>query len=234
LGWGCSGYILLSKSSLEYAPATLAARIKSKPNTIILHGHYITAYGPPIEPIEARRSIGLREKNIIFGFVGRLAPYKGIEELIIKFSETALGSQMLVVAGAPESSEYAAHLSVLAAKDTRILLKVGFLSGEELRSYVCAFDYLVLPFKKITNTGSAVLGFSYGVPVIVPELPLFTEWRGIVGTDGCLVYTNLDFSRWKTPLPPAIRTKASEGMRAFLDWEKIALETERFFRSVSK
>ncbi len=234
LGWGCDGFILLSQASLAAAPHSLAKAIRRKPHAFIVHGHYVSAYGPLLPLAEARTRMGLPTGQIVFGFVGRLAGYKGIEELIACFRQTARSDQMLCIAGKPESADYAARLTALAADDKRILLRCGHVDPDALRAYVSSFDYLVLPFSQITNSGSAVLGISYGVPVIVPSIPLFAEWAQLLAPRGCVLFESLEFSDWRNPLADAERNALSARACAILSWQKIAIATEALYQHIHK
>lgn len=234
LGWGCDGFILLSQASLAAAPRALAKAIRDKPHACIVHGHYVSAYGDLLQSAEARARMDLPPGKIVFGFVGRLAGYKGIEELITRFRQTACTDQLLCIAGQPESGAYADRLRGLVANDSRILLRCGHVPPDALRAYLCSFDYLVLPFSRITNSGSAVLGMSYGVPVVVPSIPLFAEWARVLGPGSCVMFEKLEFERWTNPLADEERNALSARACVTLSWEKIAIATEALYQHTQK
>src|SRR5690606_5318779 len=55
-----------------------------------------------------------------------------------------------------------------AAGDPRIRLDLGHLDDDRLTSWLAAADLVALPYRRILNSGAALLALSAGRPVLVP------------------------------------------------------------------
>ncbi|MGW3346942.1 glycosyltransferase [Nonomuraea rubra] len=127
---------------------------------VIPHGPFPA---PPMPP--PGRSGGPRT----FLFFGRIEPYKGVEDLLAAFAALPGGLDVrLVVAGACPDPALAARLEASAAADDRVELRIGRVAEEDVAGVFAAGDVVVLPFREITTSGSALLALAHGRPLIVP------------------------------------------------------------------
>lgn len=197
---------------------------------IIPHGHFRDAYPPPVDRGSARQILGLDEERPVFLAFGRLAPYKGFETLIQTFARLPMDATLLVV-GSPTSSEVASSLRSLAASDSRIRIHSQFVPQAEVATWFGASDWVVLPFKKITTSGSLILALSMGRPAIIPVHPGLQETADnnavelFDGTDdlGNALQRALDRDR---STAEAAATRSCDR----LAWGPIAEATVRFYR----
>ncbi|TYB60592.1 glycosyltransferase [Nonomuraea sp. PA05] len=141
------------------------AAMGAKPSraVVIPHGPFPA---PPIPP--PGRSGGVRT----FLFFGRIEPYKGVEDLLAAFA--ALPAELdvrLVVAGACPDAALAAGLEASARGDDRVELRIGRVPDEDVAGLFAGSDVVVLPFREITTSGSALLALAHGRPLVVPGLP---------------------------------------------------------------
>ena len=58
----------------------------------------------------------------------------------------------------------------------------------DVQRYLRAADLVVLPFRDITNSASALLALSFDRPVLVPALGAMGELQAIVGTEWVRTY----------------------------------------------
>jgi len=140
---------------------------------VIHHGHYIDEYPNEIQKHDALRKLGIDEGKKVVLHLGRLLPYKGIEELIASFETLNDSECHLVVAGSGASKEFSEKLLQLAgccrSKGLSITLHSGFISDDDLQNYFAAADVVALPFKNILNSGSLLLAMSFGKCVVAPD-----------------------------------------------------------------
>jgi peptidoglycan/LPS O-acetylase OafA/YrhL/O-antigen/teichoic acid export membrane protein/glycosyltransferase involved in cell wall biosynthesis len=104
-------------------------------------------------------------------FLGRIATYKGVEDLI---EAVAGGTAELrvVIAGACPDRELGARLRRAATgAGDRVALRLGFVADEDLAGLLEGSDAVVYPFRSITTSGSVMLGLAAGRPAVVPDLP---------------------------------------------------------------
>lgn len=151
-----------------HSPATLEslAALGAVPRRSLLIRH-----GPmgPEAPAKLRTpgtGGGARE----FLFFGKVAEYKGVEELLTAFAGLPAGSNAtLTVAGQCDDGNLRARLASKATRNVR--LRLEYIPAAEVTEQMSAADVVVLPFRAVTTSGSAELALAHGRPLIVPDLP---------------------------------------------------------------
>lgn len=168
----CDGVIVLSAASA----ALLRTEYQVPPKTaiqVVPHGHYIGRYRNTATRAEARRQLGLEESSRVILSLGRIQPYKGLEELVTVFGRVASAGDALLLAGRAVGLEYARHLhtviSAAARPGIRIELTDAFVPDDQLQVYFNACDVVALPFRRVLNSGSLLLAMSFGCPVVAPR-----------------------------------------------------------------
>ena len=126
-------------------------------------GSYRNYYGRTMAKSEARDKLGIVDNPFVFLYLGFVKPYKGIEDLISAFNLLEVPNVKLIVAGKSMNDEYSASLS---CDNHNIIFVNRFIESEELSAFYSAADVCVLPFKKIENSGSAILAMGFGKVVI--------------------------------------------------------------------
>lgn len=161
-------------------------RVDPDKSHVIAHGSYRTHYGAPVPKAQARLSLGLPETAPVYLHLGMLRPYKGVENLLAAWSslQSELGMARLIIAGRPYNDEYGQRLANLVSECPGVILQPSYVASEQIRLYLSAADYVVLPFRRILTSGSLLLALSYDVPVIAPSLPAISEI--ILDKDSCL------------------------------------------------
>lgn len=169
----------------EAVAGQLAALYGRKDDVYVVpHGNYIGAYPVTDSREDARRRLGLSPQQKVFLFLGQIRPYKGVEELIAAFRELQGEDCALIIAGNPQDGEYAARIAAAARGNSRIRLRLGYVPDEELHRYLLAADVDVLPYREVTTSGAALLAFSFGLPVVAPNIGCFP--RLVQGNRGVL------------------------------------------------
>ncbi len=151
---------------------------------VIPHGSYVGAYPDNCTRDEARERLDLPSGSFVYLFLGQIRRYKGIEDLVDAFGRLGDAQSHLVIAGNVHDPEYGAGLVRLTQGQTRIHTRFEYVADDQLQYFMNASDVLVLPYRDVTTSGAAVLGLSFGKPIIAPALSGFREWaangRGIV------------------------------------------------------
>lgn len=153
---------------------------------IIPHGNYVGAYANEVQRPDARRQLEVPGDSFVFLFLGLIRPYKGLEELLPAFTGLADPQARLLVAGRSRPRHYARDLAHLAAADPRVSWHPRFVPDNQVQLWMNAADVVVLPYRRVTTSGAALLAFSFGKPVIAPALPAFVELMGKNPTLGIL------------------------------------------------
>jgi beta-1,4-mannosyltransferase len=222
------GYISLTAAGQELAVAAIP-ELKRVPAFVVPHGHYRGVYPEGMTRKAARDRLNIHREATVAAFVGQVRRYKGVLELSRVFSETADGRARLLIAGEQKDDGLASELRAQAAADPRIRLHLDVVPvpNEDLQMYLGAADLIVLPFRRVLNSGSALLALSFDRPILVPETGPFAELRERVGDVWVRTYDR--------ELTPSVLAAAMEWARAWprasrpalgwLDWSEVARQT---------
>jgi len=124
---------------------------------------------------EARAKLGLQQVGFVFLFFGAIRGYKGVEDLIAAFRELPHADQALVIAGKPSNKDIEADIISRVARDARILTDLGYVPDRKLEVYLRAASAVILPFREVLTSGSAMLALSAGRPVVAPAMGCLPE-----------------------------------------------------------
>jgi glycosyltransferase involved in cell wall biosynthesis len=103
-----------------------------------------------------------------FLFFGNVTHYKGVEELLDAYARLPRQIRArLTIAGQCADPELRARLA--ATPD--LSLRLERIPEDEIAQLMASVDVVVLPFRRVTTSGSAMLALAHGRPLIVPELP---------------------------------------------------------------
>jgi glycosyltransferase involved in cell wall biosynthesis len=107
-----------------------------------------------------------------FLFFGLVREYKGVDDLLAAFATLPDDiAAHLTVAGQCDDPSLRSHLHELAPSGrSNIVLRLEHVPADEVSQLLAAADVVVLPFRRATTSGSALLALSHGRPLIVPNL----------------------------------------------------------------
>jgi beta-1,4-mannosyltransferase len=236
-----NAYIGLTETGAEQARRRYPA-LRSKPCFIIPHGNIRDAYqGIEILREDARLRLGIAQSARVVGFFGSVERYKGITELVEAFSALDDTRAVLCVAGKCYMSlQERGHIEHIAARDSRVRLRLEHIPDADAASYIRAADLVVLPFREILNSGSAILALALDRPILVPAKGSMTELQQFAGAGWVRLYSGeLTSETLQQQLNAAIEgapmrghCRALESGWAGLDWNDLAQITLDAYYSV--
>jgi len=156
-------------------------RIPEEKVSVIPFGINNTVPNSPLTPREARERLSLQPDDKTMLFFGNIAPYKGLEYIIMALGELKekYPSLKLMIAGRiKECNSYWIKIETLIDQyevADRILKNVYFIPDEDIEIYFKAAHVLVLPYKFIYQSGPLFLSYYYGLPVIASDVGSFRE-----------------------------------------------------------
>ena len=140
------------------------------PLFVIPHGNFIDVLPATVTREAERAALGIGPGDFVYGFIGNLLPYKGLEELIETYCRVDPGDAWLLISGGVRL-DYGRHLRALVADHPRIVLRTyDYAPGEAFVQVLEACDVIVLPFIASTTSGSLVQALSWPRPAIVPAM----------------------------------------------------------------
>ena len=128
---------------------------------------------PPARPAGELRVPGSGGGPRQFLFFGQVHEYKGVEDLLAAFATVpASVPARLIVAGQCPDPALRARLRTLArGAGDRVTLRLDRVPDREVTPLLAAADAVVLPYRRITTSGSAMLALAHGRPLVTPDLP---------------------------------------------------------------
>jgi beta-1,4-mannosyltransferase len=228
------GVIHLSEAGRRMVEARFP-ELTTRPSTVVAPGHFRGSYPDTITRSEARAALGLPPKARVIAFFGLIRNYKGVPHLV-RAARALPEDVLLLVAGAPQPASVADEVRSAADQDPRVRLSLGHVPDDRVQEYLRAADLVALPFRDITNSGSALLALGFDRPVLVPARGAMGELQALAGADWVRTYEG--------ELTPALlagaldwaqagRRQASPPLDA-LDWAHVAEETLRFYRRLER
>lgn len=206
---------------------------------VIPPGSYTREYKDGISRDEARQLLGLGSNDRVVVFVGRVVPYKQVDWLLEAAARLPEDDTRLrvVVAGACRDRDLLVHLRRLAAEaGPRVIVRFGFVPDDELQVYFACADVAALPFSRVTSSGSAILAMSFGVPLLLPDLPELAYFPDSVAIRYAPNFEALvDALARVAMMEPEILLELSEGSRkhaASLSWELSGQTTATLYREL--
>jgi glycosyltransferase involved in cell wall biosynthesis len=201
-------------------------------NVTIRHGHYREVYRQRAGRWATRQKLDIPPDSFVFGLVGALRPYKGVEELLRVFARTKDADYRLLLAGQVSSPSLKSHLREASLADPRIRFLPGTIDYSDMADLVSAIDVGVLPFRRILNSGSAVLFLSFNRPILVPDLPQFRELADTAGQRWV--------RRYEGPLSVSQLERLQHGQAVgepdlrSMEWSKVGRELADFYRKIAR
>ena len=178
----CSRVVVHNKVSYDELIARCG--VQEEMVRVVPHGSYLGLIPPVMEQRLARDKLGLPQGERIVLFFGQIKEVKGLDLLIEAFAQAKgrMGPTRLVIAGKVWKDDFARYQELI---DRCVLadvtsLHIRYIPDDEIAAYYGAADIVVLPYRKIYQSGVLLMAMSYGIPVLASDLPGMRE----VITDG--------------------------------------------------
>jgi len=130
--------------------------------------------------VSARNIINLPLNRKVVLFFGMIKKVKGLDVLLkalVKVRER-YSDVLLVVAGKVWKDDFNEYEGIIREKCLmpNVECRIKYISGEQVPFYFYSADIIVLPYKKIYNSGVLIRALSYGTPVLSSDFGPFKEF----------------------------------------------------------
>jgi beta-1,4-mannosyltransferase len=220
--------VLHPSAAGQQAVEALYPELVRRPHAVVPMGHFRGAYPDAVSREDARAAFGISGGARVVAFLGLVRPYKNVPHLVrtVRALPREAGEVILLVGGAPHTAALADEVREAAGMDPRIRLALGHVADGDIQRYLRAADLVVLPFRDITNSGSALLALSFDRPVLVPALGAMGELRDLAGADWVCTYDKeLTPDLLARALDWAVRRPPGVPRLDALEWPEIARQT---------
>ncbi|MEL7061352.1 MAG: glycosyltransferase family 4 protein [Acidobacteriota bacterium] len=220
--------------------------VPSQRTVTIPHGEYgfferARRDAAPLDPATARHGLGLDERSEVALFFGYVREYKGLDLLLDAWRrvQDARPRARLVIAGDPVRLDETRRRELEdEARDLDAICRFEYIPFADVPRYFAAADLLVMPYRRISQSGVLLLALSLGVPVVATRVGGLPEMLAD-GEDAILVPPNepeaLADALVRVLGDDALKTRLSAGSRRVAEqhsWTSIAQRTESVFRAL--
>jgi len=130
----------------------------------------------------------LSKKKINFLFFGVILYYKGVDYLIEAANLLAKEYDNFTVTIAGYAEDFSIYRNLIQ-NDNIFNLIIKVIPSNEIAEIFVNADYLVQPYRDVTQSGPLKIAYNYNIPVIASDLPGFNEYI-IHGSTGYLFEPN--------------------------------------------
>lgn len=169
----CDAFLTMSKSVLNDLQSFQIA----KPAIFNPHPMYEN-FGEQVDPVQAKKKLGLDvEKNYVL-FFGFIRKYKGLDTLLKAFSDQRLKEKnlQLIIAGEYYDSPqvYEQIIDDLELRN-HVILANHYIEDSDVSLYFSAADLVAQTYKTATQSGVTQIAYYYNRPMLVTDVGGLSE-----------------------------------------------------------
>ena len=146
---------------------------------VIPHGNYLgdLAHLPPAD--SARDKLGLPLNAQVLLFFGQIKEVKGLDLLLdaLAVVKVSMPEVVLLIAGKMWGQDFARYQAQIdhLGLGRHCVAHIRYIADDEVAAYYAAADLVVLPYRKIYQSGVILMAMSYGKPVLASNLEGMAE-----------------------------------------------------------
>lgn len=165
----------------EVSKRELVSKITLLPSNIYIvpHGNYLDSIDILPKKSHARRFLGLSNSDKVILFFGQIKRVKGLDILLRSLSDVIkrYPDLKLVIAGKVWKDNFSMYEEIIRENrlDENIVSHIHYISDSEVSKYYLAADLVVLPYRKIYQSGVLLMAMSYSAPVLTSNIRGMTE-----------------------------------------------------------
>ena len=146
---------------------------------IVPHGNYLPFIEIEKDKLKSKKKLKLQENKKIILFFGLIKEVKGLEVLLKSLKKVVEQHKdiRLLIAGKIWKNDFSKYQKIIDEQKLNdyCILHTKFIPQSLVKHYYAASDLVVLPYKRIYQSGVLMMTLSYEKPVLVSDLPPLTE-----------------------------------------------------------
>lgn len=214
--------------------------IEEEKITVIPHGAYNTHMGA------SKKTVRTETKNfVVFGNIRR---YKGIdillEALALVPSEVRKRIKIVIAGKQFEKLDDTDYEGMIHGKklDDCVSFQEGFVPEEKMDALFQNADAAIFPYREIYASGAMLMAYTYKVPVIASDIPVFREETNQGKTGRLFSCENIqelakalsEAADWSSEVTASFQKEIDSLIQEKYNWEKSAKKTSEVYRKNRK
>lgn len=216
-----SGVVILNNRDKDYVHKNICSNVVVIPHASF--GYY--------SQVKKNDSRAICNKKI--GFIGRIEPYKGLDILLDAYQLVKNEGISLLIAG---SGYIPDDLMSIISSDDSITLINRYINDNDFTLLLDSVDFVVLPYKRASQSGIIPMAFAYGKAVIATNVGALSEQvpsgTGIIVSPSAHDLAQAILRFYKDNLFVAYGKNAQEYASSYLTWEHSARCLSDFINKV--
>lgn len=164
----------ISKTALTEVDSSISKKVD-----IIRHGNYIP-YTKYVDKSLSRKKLNISKDKFTILFFGQIKKVKGLDiflDALLTLPENYKKKLSIIIAGKvwhDDLNKYNKKLDILK-ENIEISCFFEYIEDKNVKYFYNSADLVVLPYKKIYQSGVLLMAMSYNVPVLASDLPGMKE-----------------------------------------------------------
>lgn len=146
---------------------------------VIPHGNYVPFLDVNTDRTESRDFLGISNDKKVLLFFGIIKKVKGLEILLESLKDIVKKHPdvLLIIAGRVWRNDFSDYQKIIDQHDLSryCLIRNNFIPQQDVKYYYGASDLVVLPYKRIYQSGVLMMSLSYRKLVLVSDLDPLSE-----------------------------------------------------------
>ena len=191
----------------------------------------------------SRKRLEIPNNKKVLLFFGMIKEVKGLDILLYALKDVIKENPdvLLLIAGKAWENDFTNHQRIIDENNLSAycLLHTKFIPHDEVEHYYCAADLVVLPYKKIYQSGVLVMTLSYGKPALVSDLPPLKEVVTDMQTaflfeseNSISLAEKLNLILLDPEKLEQVRINGEELINTKYDWDEIGRQTKQAYQSL--
>ncbi|MBT3417979.1 MAG: glycosyltransferase family 4 protein [Flavobacteriales bacterium] len=210
---------------------------------IIPHGNYVPFLEAKTDKSFSRTYLSIPQDKKVLLFFGMIKKVKGLEVLLQSLRNVIDQNpdSLLVIAGRVWKNDFSLYQKIIDENNlsNHCLIHDKFIPHDDVGHYYASADLIVLPYKRIYQSGVLMMSLSYEKAVLVSDLPPHTEV--IVDKETGFVFKTESPKSLSEKLNSIlsdvdnlekIRKKGAELIKTKYDWTEIGILTKKSYQSI--
>lgn len=171
-------FVVHNEFSRQELQGVIAAQGINRKISVIPHGNYLP-FVKRQDTVVSRRRLLLPEDKKIILFFGQIKKVKGLDillnamEIVSKLEPDAV----LLIAGKVWKDSFQDYERLIQSRNISnvVIPHIRYIKDEDVDFYYSAADIVVLPYRKIYQSGVLLMAMSYGCITVSSRLPAMAE-----------------------------------------------------------